>query len=155
VSPTATARLETEWEDPYTFDPHRFLSTDEDGNVVVTAGEHLARGGKFKWVPFGAGRHRCIGFEFAQIQIRAVWSTLLRKFEFELPEGMPAITAVVSAAAAAAAAAAAQTIMPGRKPKCWYLVASIVVAAPASSPHTPPLPLLNVKARFRKSITVL
>ena len=87
VSPTATSRLEEEWEDPYTFKPERFLKRDEDGNTVVTTGEHLERGGKFKWVPFGAGRHRCIGFEFAQIQIRAVWSKLIREFEFELPNG--------------------------------------------------------------------
>jgi sterol 14-demethylase len=42
---------------------------------------------KFKWVPFGAGRHRCIGYKFAQIQIRCVWSTLIRNFEFALPDG--------------------------------------------------------------------
>ncbi len=54
---------------------------------MVTTGEHLEKGGKFKWVPFGAGRHRCIGFEFAQIQIRCIWSTLIRKYEFELPKG--------------------------------------------------------------------
>lgn len=41
--------------------------TDNDGKLVVTQSEQLTKGGKYKWVPFGAGRHRCIGFEFAQV----------------------------------------------------------------------------------------
>ena len=44
---------------------------------MVTAGEQIAKGGKYKWVPFGAGRHRCIGFEFAQLQVGEVlWIVL-------------------------------------------------------------------------------
>eukprot|EP00051_Salpingoeca_urceolata_P000791 m.36129 g.36129 ORF g.36129 m.36129 type:complete len:502 (+) comp10989_c0_seq1:273-1778(+) len=92
VSPCINHRMEEEWVDPDTFDPRRFLHTNEQGETVVTQGEHEGKGGKFKWVPFGAGRHRCIGFEFAQIQIRAVWSRLLRDFEFAIPSGkMPEI----------------------------------------------------------------
>jgi len=42
---------------------------------------------KFSYVPFGAGRHRCIGEAFAYVQIKTIWSTLLRGFEFELVDG--------------------------------------------------------------------
>ena len=47
---------------------------------------------KFIYIPFGAGRHRCIGESFAYVQIKTIWSTLLRLFEFELgKEGFPEI----------------------------------------------------------------
>ncbi|KAM9288362.1 LOW QUALITY PROTEIN: lanosterol 14-alpha demethylase [Cariama cristata] len=39
---------------------------------------------KFAYVPFGAGRHRCIGEHFAYVQIKTIWSTLLRLYEFDL-----------------------------------------------------------------------
>ena len=42
---------------------------------------------KFSYVPFGAGRHRCIGEAFAYVQIKTIWSTLLRIYEFELIDG--------------------------------------------------------------------
>eukprot|EP00049_Salpingoeca_infusionum_P017835 m.354555 g.354555 ORF g.354555 m.354555 type:complete len:530 (+) comp17053_c0_seq1:416-2005(+) len=84
VSPTVNQRLPSEWDEPMKFDPNRFLKKKEDGTLVVTQGEQIKKGGRFKWVPFGAGRHRCIGFEFAQLQIRCVMSTLLRKYKFDL-----------------------------------------------------------------------
>ena len=62
------------------------MKTDEDGKTVVID-PSKAKDTKYKWVPFGAGRHRCIGFEFAQIQIRAVWSTILRHYEISIPSG--------------------------------------------------------------------
>ena len=42
---------------------------------------------KFSYIPFGAGRHRCIGESFAYIQIKTIWATLLRLYEFELVDG--------------------------------------------------------------------
>ena len=42
---------------------------------------------KFSYVPFGAGRHRCIGEAFAYVQIKTIWSTLLRTYQFELVDG--------------------------------------------------------------------
>jgi sterol 14-demethylase len=86
VSPSVNGRNPEEWKDCEEFQSTRFVN--EEGEV--THGEHLDPEGKpnkFKWVPFGAGRHRCIGFEFAQLQIRCVWSTMLRMFELELPTG--------------------------------------------------------------------
>lgn len=86
VSPTVNGLVEEEWENARQFNPRRFLGSD--GKVNDGGGQ----GGKFKWVPFGAGRHRCIGFEFAQIQIRCVLSTVIRNFILELPTGaVPAV----------------------------------------------------------------
>ncbi|RCH98891.1 Lanosterol 14-alpha-demethylase, partial [Rhizopus stolonifer] len=36
------------------------------------------------FLPFGAGRHRCIGEQFGYLQIKTIVATLLRLFDFEL-----------------------------------------------------------------------
>ncbi len=33
----------------------------------------------FAWIPFGAGRHRCVGAAFAMMQLKAIFSMLLRE----------------------------------------------------------------------------
>jgi len=109
ASPTANHMLETEWDAPKDFNPRRFIASSEwsaanatlrqvgDGKHVTegqhehfdkrTATEAVKRNPfKHKWVPFGSGRHRCIGFAFAQIQIRTLFSIILRKYEMRLPE---------------------------------------------------------------------
>jgi sterol 14-demethylase len=35
-------------------------------------------------VPFGGGRHRCLGSAFALMQQKAIFSILLRRYTFEL-----------------------------------------------------------------------
>lgn len=53
--------------DPLTFDPHR----DEPEQM-------------FAYIPFGGGRHKCAGNAFALLQLKAIFSTLLRRYDFEL-----------------------------------------------------------------------
>jgi sterol 14alpha-demethylase len=59
--------------EPRRFDPDRFAAPREED-------------AKHPWayVPFGGGRHRCLGANFALMQQKAVWSVLLRRFAFEL-----------------------------------------------------------------------
>ena len=38
------------------------------------------------WIPFGAGRHRCVGAAFALMQLKAIFSVLLLDWEFELAQ---------------------------------------------------------------------
>ena len=40
----------------------------------------------WSWIPFGAGRHRCVGAAFAMMQLKAIFSVLLRRYEFELTQ---------------------------------------------------------------------
>ncbi|XP_039593117.1 lanosterol 14-alpha demethylase isoform X2 [Polypterus senegalus] len=75
VSPTVNHRLQDTWIHRLDFNPDRYLN------------ENNGTGEKFAYVPFGAGRHRCIGENFAYIQIKTIWSTLLRLYEFELLDG--------------------------------------------------------------------
>ncbi|XP_062871273.1 lanosterol 14-alpha demethylase [Trichomycterus rosablanca] len=75
VSPTVNHRLHDTWNHRLDFHPERYL------------GENPAAGEKFAYVPFGAGRHRCIGENFAYVQIKTIWSTLFRLFQFQLVDG--------------------------------------------------------------------
>jgi sterol 14alpha-demethylase len=59
--------------EPQRFDPDRF---------AAPRAEDAAH--PFGYVPFGGGRHRCLGANFALMQQKAIFSLLLRRFEFEL-----------------------------------------------------------------------
>ena len=72
-SPRVSNRLAEDFPDPESFDPGRYL----DGRQ-----EDLQN--RWTWIPFGAGKHRCVGNAFAMMQIKAIFSVLLRDFEFEL-----------------------------------------------------------------------
>ncbi|OQV16844.1 Lanosterol 14-alpha demethylase [Hypsibius exemplaris] len=75
VSPPVNQRVKDTWESPNTFDPDRYLNPDTTSDT------------KFSYVPFGAGRHRCIGEQFAYVQIKTIWAVLLQKYEFDLVDG--------------------------------------------------------------------
>ncbi len=75
TSPAMAHRIPEVFADPNRFDPERFgPERDEDKKNPMG------------WISFGGGRHRCMGIVFAQLQLRAVWSHLLRNFDFELLE---------------------------------------------------------------------
>jgi sterol 14-demethylase len=37
----------------------------------------------WNWIPFGAGRHRCVGAAFALMQLKSIFLTLLHDWHFE------------------------------------------------------------------------
>jgi sterol 14-demethylase len=75
VSPTTNHRLPDTWNDFDKFIPDRFLDPE------------VANSEKFAYIPFGAGRHRCIGESFAYVQIKTIFSILIRTYEFDLVNG--------------------------------------------------------------------
>jgi sterol 14-demethylase len=66
-------RLPEAFPDHDAFDPSRYLVPRE---------EDLAN--PWSWIPFGAGRHRCVGAAFAMMQLKAIFSVLLQRYRFEL-----------------------------------------------------------------------
>ncbi len=68
-------RLPEDFPDPDAFVPARYLEprTEDVANP-------------WTWIPFGAGRHRCVGANFAMMQLKAIFSVLLRGWEFELAQ---------------------------------------------------------------------
>ncbi|TDC70636.1 cytochrome P450 [Actinomadura sp. GC306] len=65
-------RIEGDFPDPDAFHPERYVAPREEDVL-----------NRWTWVPFGAGRHRCVGANFAMMQLKAIFSVLLRDWEFE------------------------------------------------------------------------
>ncbi|PKU74487.1 obtusifoliol 14-alpha demethylase [Dendrobium catenatum] len=81
TSPAFANRLPSIYKDPDTYDPDRFSPGREEDKVA----------GAFSYISFGGGRHGCLGEPFAYLQIKAIWSHLLRNFDFELISPFPEI----------------------------------------------------------------
>jgi cytochrome P450 len=68
-------RLPHVFPEPHEFRPERFTA------------ERKAALPKGAYVPFGAGSRTCIGMRFGQLEVKAIASALLQRFEFELEPG--------------------------------------------------------------------
>ena len=75
ASPSVSNRDPGAFENAEAFDPGRYLDPRQDD-----------LGNPWSWIPFGAGRHRCVGAAFAMMQLKAIFSVLLRQFSFELTQ---------------------------------------------------------------------
>lgn len=73
VSPAVNNRLPEDFPNPDAFDPDRYEKPRQ---------EDLAN--RWTWIPFGAGRHRCVGAQFAIMQLKAIFSVLFCNYEFEM-----------------------------------------------------------------------
>ncbi|XP_006869898.1 PREDICTED: cytochrome P450 2J2-like [Chrysochloris asiatica] len=68
------------WETPRQFNPSHFL--DKDGNFMVNEA----------FLPFSAGHRMCPGDQLARMELFLMFATLLRAFEFQMPEGSPGLS---------------------------------------------------------------
>ena len=75
ASPAISNRIPGDFPDPDRFDPARYLDPRVED-----------RANPWTWIPFGAGRHRCVGAPFAMMQLKAIFSVLLAGWEFELAQ---------------------------------------------------------------------
>ena len=75
VSPAISNRLPEDFPNPDSFDPDRYLEPRQEDLV-----------NRWTWIPFGAGRHRCVGAQFAIMQLKAIFSVLLQNYEFEMAQ---------------------------------------------------------------------
>ncbi|KAI3911193.1 hypothetical protein MKW92_013453 [Papaver armeniacum] len=65
------------WDDPFTFNPERFL-----GNTTDYRGQH------FQYLPFGCGRRMCPGLPMAHQILHIVVGSLLQSFDWTLENGV-------------------------------------------------------------------
>jgi sterol 14-demethylase len=82
------------WPDAETWNPSRW--TDEKGvgaeaAELYTGGEQVdygygivSKGTESPYQPFGAGRHRCVGEQFAYMQLSVIISYIVREFTLRL-----------------------------------------------------------------------
>ena len=75
ASPAISNRIAADFPAPDEFVPERYAEPRQEDLV-----------NRWTWIPFGAGRHRCVGANFAMIQLKAIFSVLLRDWEFELAQ---------------------------------------------------------------------
>lgn len=78
VAPAIAHRISEVFANPNEFNPERFLGDQAEDKRE-----------KFSFIAFGAGRHSCLGEKFAYLQVKTIWSILLRKFDFELCQEHP------------------------------------------------------------------
>ncbi|XP_056378997.1 cytochrome P450 2J4-like isoform X1 [Hyla sarda] len=64
------------WKTPNQFNPQNFL--DSDGNFLMNEA----------FMPFSAGSRVCLGEQLARSEVFNFFSTLMRSFSFQLPEGV-------------------------------------------------------------------
>jgi len=76
VSPYVTHMMPQVFPDPERFDPERFSEE---------RAEHKKH--PYSFIPFGAGRHICIGKYFAEMEIKIVMSYFAQMFEWSVEEG--------------------------------------------------------------------
>ena len=75
ASPRVSNRIEEDFPKAGDFDPGRYIDPRQ---------EDLQN--RWTWIPFGAGRHRCVGNAFAMMQMKAIFSVILRDYEFEMAQ---------------------------------------------------------------------
>jgi sterol 14-demethylase len=72
ASPRVSHRIAEVFPDPEKFDPDRYSEERQEDAKP------------FSWIAFGGGKHKCTGNAFAMLQLKAIFSILLRRYTFEL-----------------------------------------------------------------------
>ncbi len=72
ASPAVSNRIPEVFERGDEFDPGRYIDPRHDD-----------LDNPWNWIPFGAGRHRCVGAAFAMMQLKAIFCVLFRDWTFE------------------------------------------------------------------------
>jgi len=75
ASPAVSNRIPEDFADPDAFVPSRYAPPRAEDQA-----------NPWTWIPFGAGRHRCVGAAFAMMQLKAIFSVLLESWEFTLAQ---------------------------------------------------------------------
>ena len=93
-SPGCTSRDAEFFPNPKSWDPHRWdvgsggvIGTDIEEEKYDYGYGLISKGASSPYLPFGAGRRRCIGEQFANVQLVTIMATMVREFKFRNPDG--------------------------------------------------------------------
>ena len=78
TSPAFAHRMDEVYSEPNVYKPERFKGDSPEDKRAYAS-----------FIGFGSGRHGCMGETFAYMQIKTIWSHLLRNFDFELVGKLP------------------------------------------------------------------
>jgi sterol 14-demethylase len=94
ASPGCSSRDEQYFPNPLHWDPHRW--DEGSGGVIGDESEEekfdygyglISKGASSPYLPFGAGRHRCIGEQFVNVQLITITVIFVRQFKFRNVDG--------------------------------------------------------------------
>jgi len=94
ASPGCTSRDAEYFPNPLLWNPHRWDAGS--GGVIGDDVEEekfdygyglISKGASSPYLPFGAGRHRCIGEQFANVQLLTITATMVRYFKLRNLDG--------------------------------------------------------------------
>ena len=96
AAPGVTSKTDSHFPEPDLWEPHRWeegsslhvSSKEMDENETIDYGYGLvSKGASSPYLPFGAGRHRCIGEAFAYVQLGVITATMVRELRFSKLDG--------------------------------------------------------------------
>ncbi|KAK6614586.1 14 alpha-demethylase [Botrytis cinerea] len=94
ASPGCTSRDDEFFPEALEWDPHRWdlgsgrvVGNDQDEEFQDYGYGMISKGASSPYLPFGAGRHRCIGEQFATVQLVTIMATVVRLFKFKNIDG--------------------------------------------------------------------
>jgi sterol 14-demethylase len=106
ASPGVTSRVAEHFPEPMEWEPHRWDEKPSD-KYIRLAPKHVkegvaeetedygygvvSKGAASPYLPFGAGRHRCIGEQFAYVQLQTILATVIRDLKFFNLEGVKGV----------------------------------------------------------------
>ncbi|KAI2470023.1 cytochrome P450 [Annulohypoxylon bovei var. microspora] len=77
----------TRWNKDSPIAPTIVRNTAEEEEKIDYGYGMVSKGGNSPYLPFGAGRHRCIGEQFANAQLQTITAMIVREFKFRNVDG--------------------------------------------------------------------
>lgn len=97
AAPATMGKSDVYFPNAETWDPHRWESIadpkDEEKEKMDYGYGLVSTGADSTYLPFGAGRHRCIGEQFAYIQLTVVVTVMVREFKLKSLQGETGVVA--------------------------------------------------------------
>lgn len=92
-SPGVTSQSDQYFPQSEKWDPYRWIDRNSAGTAMAEEEFEdygfgmISKGAKSPFLPFGAGRHRCIGEQFGMVQLSTITIAIVREFKFRNVSG--------------------------------------------------------------------
>ncbi|KAL8997156.1 MAG: hypothetical protein Q9169_003483 [Polycauliona sp. 2 TL-2023] len=99
AAPGVTSKVDEYFPNPAEWEPHRWDPSAATNSIKAEEVEEkvdygyglVSKGASSPYLPFGAGRHRCIGEAFAYVQLGTITATMVREFRLKNLDGVKGV----------------------------------------------------------------